>query len=444
MLRRLAVAAGVLAAVGGAAYWANKQPVKEDKKEGADTVAPKLVDLRGEDIQRVDLKRRDAEETTLERSGKEWRIVAPKALKADQDAASTLAVSFAPLSAERMVEEKASDLQQYGLTTPAIDVTVTGKGGKTQEVLIGDNTPTNSGFFAKLANDPRVFILSSFTKTSLDKVAKDLQDKRLLTFDPEKLSRVELAVKGQNIEFGKNAQSDWQILKPKPMRADGSQVEGLVQKLKDARMDQVPSDEDLKKAAAAFATATPVAIAKVTDAAGTQQMDVRKKGDEYYARTSAVEGVYKIAKDVGTAFDKNPDDFRNRKVLDLGFNDPDRVEVKNGDKTYSFTKAADKWISVGKTMDTVSVQNLIDKVRDLSALKYPETGFVSPTIEITVVSGGGKKTEKVQVAQAGPRYIAKRENEPTLYELDPKSVPDLLQAAADVKESKPDPKAAKK
>ena len=53
---------------------------------------------------------------------------------------------------------------------------------------------------------------------------------------------------GEAIEFGKNNQNEWQILKPKPLRADGLQVDELVRKLKVAKMDTSVSDEDAKKA----------------------------------------------------------------------------------------------------------------------------------------------------------------------------------------------------
>src|SRR5581483_8044871 len=102
-------------------------------------------------------------------------------------------------------------------------------------------------------------------KTSLDKNLNDLRDKRLLTFDSDKLSRVELTAKGQTMEFGKNGQNEWEILKPRPLRADGSAVDGLVSKLKDAKMDATISPEDAKKASAGFASGTKVATASVTD-----------------------------------------------------------------------------------------------------------------------------------------------------------------------------------
>src|SRR6516162_530393 len=56
-----------------------------------------------------------------------------------------------------------------------------------------DDTPTASGVYAKRAGDARVVTVSSMTKTRLDKRPDDLRDKRPLTSDSDKFSRVELA-----------------------------------------------------------------------------------------------------------------------------------------------------------------------------------------------------------------------------------------------------------
>src|SRR6185503_18561043 len=141
---------------------------------------------------------------------------------------------------------------------------------KTETIVLGDDTPTGGGQFAMKQGDPRVFTVASFVKSSIDKTYKDFRDKRLLTFDSDKLTRVALSGKGAEVEFGKNNQNDWQILKPKPLRADGSQVEELIRKLKDAKMDTSVSDEDVKKAASAFGSGKRVGVASVSDSAGTQ------------------------------------------------------------------------------------------------------------------------------------------------------------------------------
>ena len=88
-------------------------------------------------------------------------------------------------------------------------------------------------------------------------------------------------------------------------------------------------------------------------------------------------------------------------------------------------------------MDPTSVQSFIDKLRELKAITVRDAGFTTPIIELTVVSDNGKRTEKVQISQTGNMFFAKREGEPTVYELDSKAVAELQRAAADVKEPPP-------
>jgi hypothetical protein len=308
------------------------------------------------------------------------------------------------------------------------------KAGKVSKLKIGDDTPTNSGSYVMLDGDPRVFTVASYVKTGVDKSVNDLRDKRLLTFDQDKLSRVELIAKKQDIEFGRD-KDQWQIVKPKPLRADGLQVDEMLRKLKDAKMDLTLSDDDAKKAAATFASGTPVATVKLTDPSGTQQIEIRKNKDDYYAKSSVVPGVFKSTADLGMGVDKSLDDFRNKKLFNFGFNDPSKIEMHANGKTYAFQKGGDDWFSNGKKMDSTSIQSFLDKLRDLSASKFVDTGSLgTPSIDITVVS---KTTEKVLIAKQGSDYIAQRENEPALYGLDAKTVGDLSQAASDVKPAPP-------
>jgi hypothetical protein len=205
-------------------------------------------------------------------------------------------------------------------------------------------------------------------------------------------------------------------------------------------MDTNVSEDDAKKFAATFASATPVAVAKVTDSSGTQTIDVRKSKDDYFAKSSTVEGIHKITKDLGEGVDKSLDDFRSKKLFDFGFSDPNKIEFKDGAKTTAYEKSGDKWMSGGKPMDSTSIQAFIDKLRDLSATKFVEAGFTAPVTEITVVSNDGKRTEKIQISQSGSNFVARREGEAALYQLDENAVKDLRGAASDIKEPAPAPK----
>jgi len=429
----LIVATVILAGLIGGLYWSNHHKPADTSEASAD-VPPKILTLKEDDIAKIDLKKKGTDELVLARnsSGK-WQMTAPQPLAVDQTAVSGMLATLSSLSSERLVEDKATNLSQYGLADPPLETDLTAKDQKTYKLLIGDNTPTGNAVYAKLGGDPRVFTMASYERTSIDKGVNDVRDKRLITVDQDKISQLELEAKKQDVVFGRN-KSEWQIIKPKPQRADGSKVDDLVRTLVDARMDLSGTEQDTKKIAAAFASATPVATAKVTGESGTEELQVRKNKDDYYAKSSAVAGIYKVASSVGTGLDKDPDDFRNKKLFDFGFDDPNKIEIHDGPKAYFLTRSgSDWWNGSSKKMDVSGVESLIDNLRDLSAAKFVDTGFATPSLELTVTSNDGKRTEKVLIAKSGDNYTAKRENEPTLYQLDAKAVTDLQKSAADMK-----------
>jgi hypothetical protein len=435
-IRGLLVAVVLLAALGVGLYFSNKDKAAEAAKPPADA-PPKILALTEGDITKVTLKKKGADETVLEKANGKWQITAPKPYPADQDTASQLVASTANVSGDRVVEDKASNLSAYGLNTPMLEVDITGKGGKVSKLKIGDDTPTNSGSYAIVDGDPRVFTVASYVKTGVDKSLNDLRDKRLLRFDQDKLSRVELIAKKQDIEFGRD-KDQWQIVKPKPLRADGLQVDEMLRKLKDAKMDLALSDDDAKKAAAAFASGTPVATVKLTDPSGTQEIEIHKNKDDYYAKSSVAPGVFKTTPELGAGVDKALDDFRNKKLFDFGFNDPGKIQMHANGKSFDFQKGGDDWFSNGKKMDSTSIQSFVDKLRDLAATKFLDTPSLgASTADISVVSNNGKLTEKLLIAKQGSDYVAQRQNEPAIYGLDTKTVDDLVQAASDVKPAPP-------
>jgi hypothetical protein len=442
-LRGLIVAMVVLLGLMGVLLWSNKHPKSAESAEAAAATPPKILSLKEDDISKIDLKKKDAPEIVLAKNNGKWQIDAPKPLAADQTTVSTMLTTLSSFNSERLVEDKATDLNQYGLAQPAFETDVTLKDNKTQKLLLGDNSPTGNAVYAKLANDPRVFIVNTYEKNSLDKSLNDLRDKRLLTVNQDKISKVELTAKKQDIEFGRN-KDEWQIVKPKPMRADGTQVEDLIRNLTDAKMDLSGTD-DAKKMAAAFASATPVATAKVTDESGTQELQVRKNKDDYYAKSSIVDGVYKVSSGVAQGMDKSVDDFRNKKLFDFGFTDPNKLEIHDGAESYFLTRSGeDWWNGSGQKLEIGAAQSLIDKLREFSAAKFVDSGFTQPVIDLSVTSNDGKRVEQVSISKSGDNYIAKRENEPSLYQIDSKSVSDLQKAEEDLKPATPPSIPAKK
>ncbi len=423
----LYTAIGVLIVLAGLVWWSNKHPATDAKS--TTPPAPKLIAADQKQVEGIRIVKPGSEPIELAKLAGTWQIVKPAPMSADQDAAGMLAGSLAPLNADRLIDEHPASLGEFGLTDPALEVDVTLKGGKTDKLLLGSDTPAATGTYAKLAGDSKVYTLPSYAKVGFDKTVDDLRDKRLLTFNQDKLTSVTVTGK-QPVEFGKNAQGDWQITKPKPMRADSLQVDDLIRKLKDAKMDLTSADSDAKAAAEQYAKGEKVGVASTTDAQGTQTLEVHKgKNNSYYAKSSAVAGIYKVAGEIGDSIGKGADDFRNKKLFDFGFNDPSQLDIDG----VSYKKQGDKWSSGSTQYDAGTLQTVIDKLRDLSATKFSDKMAGTQALTLGVTYGDNRRSEKVALNRDGDAYDAQREGEPSVYVVDAKSIDDLRKAISGIK-----------
>jgi hypothetical protein len=419
----LITAVGVLAILGGYAWWANRHPTSD--KSSADKTSPKILTLTADQITGFRLAKTGADAVVLSKTGDKWQITAPQELPADSDAVNGLTGAVAPLTSDRLIEEKPQSLAPFGLDHPTSEVDITTKDGNTRKLLFGSDTVSGSDTYAKLANDPKVYTIASSSKSALDKSVNDLRDKRLMTLNSDKITSVTLTAKGPAVEFNKNASGDWQITKPKPMRADGGAVDDLVSKLKDAKMDlsATPTPAD-------FAVATKLGTATFVDDKGPQSIEVRKaKSGDIYAKSTAVGGVFKVAADIGTAIDKTADDFQNKKLFDFAFTDPAKLDLAG--KHYE--KSGDKWFSGSQQIDPTSLQDVIDKLRDLAAVKFSERISGSPVLTLAVTWGEKGKVDKVTINKSGEDYIGVRDGDTTAYGLDAKAVDDLQKTIAAIK-----------
>jgi hypothetical protein len=441
-IRGLLLATVVLAALAGALYWSDHRNSNAEAAKPSPDAAPTILKLDENSITKLELKKKGAPAIVLAKSGSEWKITEPKPLRADQSAVSTMLSTVSSLNSERLLDEKSTDLQRYGLEHPSFELDVTETNNRTQRLLLGDDTPVGSAVYAALAGDPRLFTIAAYSRTSIDKGLNDLRDKRMLTVSADKVSRLEISGKNGDIEFGRN-KDEWQILKPKPMRADSYAVGDLVSKLTDVRMDLSGSDSAAKESDTAFAHGTPIATVKVTGESSTEQLQFRKDKDTYYVKSSVVDGTSKIDSGLADAVNKKLDDFRNKKLFDFGFTDPNKVEIRTPSRTYTLLRGGQDWWDNGKKVDASAMESLLSNLRELAAEKFVDSGFTTADIEATVTSQDGKSATKVQISKSGSASIAKRDNDPTLYQLAASSVDNLSKSVDGIKPAAPPAKSGK-
>ncbi len=337
---RLIAAAVVLALLGGALFWSNRRKAAQDAAEASGGDAISIISLKKDDISKFEIKKKDGDDVVLNKIGPEnWKITSPQPLIADNDVISIMAFDLSPLKAEQVIEEKASDLKAYGLTTPTVEISATTKDGNSPKILIGDDTPTGGTAYAMLQGDPRIFTINSALKANFNKSLSDLRDKRLLPFDYYKVSKVVLTGPKLNLTFDSN-NAKWTLENPKDMRVDMATVTDIVDKLRLATIDPSLADADMKKSASLFSSGTPAATVQVTDVSGAQSLEIRKNKDSYYAKSTAMDGVYPVSKELGADVDKTTEDFRDKKLFESSENNPDKIEMHQGPKSYLIIRKA--------------------------------------------------------------------------------------------------------
>ena len=437
-MKRLLIATGVLAILTGVIWWSEKYNAAPESDA---KTPPKILNLKDTDITSLEVTLKGEPAAVVVRGAAgNWSVTAPTALPGDQAVIGMLVTSLATLSADRVVDENLTDRAAYGLEPPLVSVQAKTKDGKTIHLRIGEETADKTGLYASLDGDKRLFALPAYSKDTFGKHAADLRDKHLLSVIADKVSRLELSVVGKPaIEFTRQGETQWQISRPRPMRADTLHVDELVSLVKDAEMD-ISMDE--KTASAAFATSTPLATIRVTLPGGVQTLEVRKSGTDAFTRSAL--GIFKGTPNLGPGVDKSLDDFQNKKLFDFGFDDPTKVIYKTKDDDKTFEKSGTDWVMNGRAMDSVSIQNMIDKLRDFAAVSINEGAIGKGEIELTVVSKKGSRTEKVMISPSGDEFVAQRDREPGVYRIASTTMEELRQGINNVQQAaeprKPDNK----
>jgi hypothetical protein len=258
----------------------------------------------------------------------------------------------------------------------------------------------------------------------------------ILKLDEPAIFQLTLTRKGDApIILVKGSSDTWTISTPKDFRADQDAVSGMLSTLSNLSADRVVEEKafDLKP----FGLADPSVTVDIetTDHRDRKLLlgDNTPAGSDVYAMLAADPRIFTIAGYSKTSLDKSLDDVRDKKLFDFGFDEPDKIELHQGAASWLFTHTGNDWWSNGKKMDSAAVESLVGTLRDLTATGFPDSGFSSPELEVTVISGGGKRVEKVAISKSADNYIGKRENAPSLYRLGSTAVTGLVAAADAVK-----------
>ena len=406
------------------------RPVGEqDEKENV------FATLPADEIEDLTIKPENGTASHLKKTDGKWTIVEPVQADADQGEVSSIASALSDIDVQRVVDENASDMKRYGLDPARLEIEFRGKDQKTSNrLLVGDKTPTGSEVYARTPDKPRVFLVSSFLDTTLNKDTLALRDKAILKFERDKVETLELTKGSTTQQFAK-AGTEWKIVKPIAARGDFGAIEGVVERLGSAQMQGITAQEatDLKP----YGLDKPTASATIgTGSARATLLLGKTENAVVYAKDASRPLIFTVAPTIETDVFKDLGDLRRKDLFDSRAFTVERIELRRGAETMTFEKTKDKdekeiWKNAaGATVDEMKLQELLGRVTSLRADSFEASthpSLKSPVLTVTVRYDQGK-TETVTFGRAGMDVFAARGDEPGAAKLNAASFDEAIKA----------------
>ena len=242
----------VLLGLGAYIYFVTwKQPEGGAGADAAKKQDKVFAGLDSSKIEELKVTSAAGDATTVKKDAGGWQVMQPVTAKADESEIGSLTSALASTEVSRVVDENPTNLNDYGLSNPRIEVDFKAAGDKDyRKLMVGGKTPTGGDLYARRNDEKKVFLIPAFQESTLNRTTFDLRDKGLLKFDREKVDGIDVSAGGKTIAIAKDG-GDWKLTKPVQAKADFGSVEGLVGRLQTAQMKSIAADQaspgDLKK-----------------------------------------------------------------------------------------------------------------------------------------------------------------------------------------------------
>jgi hypothetical protein len=263
----------VLAGLYFAMDWHQARQVRQAEE------AKKVFAVKEADINAVTLKR-PGQEIHLAREGKDWRLTQPIKDQADAVALSSLVNTLAGLRFGRDLGPE-KELKNFGLDQPALVVSFTA--GETSHTLsLGAKAPGGQGWYARRDQDPRVLLIDSGSKESLDRPLADLRNRALFDFLVENVKALRVKTRAGVVVLEKK-DGAWQWLNRENVKVQADRLGSLLRFVSMVRVKEFVSEapKDLKP----YGLAPPaLEITIVTDKGEQRLMLGARLKDRCFAR----------------------------------------------------------------------------------------------------------------------------------------------------------------
>lgn len=439
-VRSLLVLVAIAAGLGAYIYFVDtRKPLASD----TENKKAKVFSVEADKIDELHVKTASGE-ARLKKGAGGWDLVTPEPMKADEAEVSGITSNLASLEEQRVVEEKAADVKQYGLAEPRIDVAFKAPDDKDfKHLQIGDKTPTGGDLYARVGGTDKVFLVQGYVESSFNRTPFDLREKTVLKFDRDKADSVAITNATGGIHLARSG-SSWNVTRPAAAKGEYASIEGLIGRLQSAQMKSIAAKEaaDLK----IYGLDKPEATVVVGAGSSRATLIVGKATPEntgtIYAKDASRPEIFTVEGALADELKKPADEYRRKDLFEFRPFNATRIEITRDKVTVAFEKVKgdgkdvqDKWrqaLPAARDVDQTKVDTLLTKLSSLRAQSFADaktkTGLEAPVLMVVARYDDGKSEERVTFGKAGSDVFAARKDEAGAAKLDAGAFDEAIKA----------------
>ena len=335
------------------------------KRTEEEKTQKKILQVEETKIQEIAIFHGD-EQVRGRRLNSVWSIVTPVETEADQYEWNAMSRALQDLSKDKEIEIGAAELGSFGLDKPRVKVSLKGTDGKEQQILFGDDNPTQSFVYVKVDQSPMVYLVASYSFRLFDKKFFDLRDKGVFKFDQAQVEEVLLRNPEGTISLKKKG-DDWEMDTPIQARADKAEVDSLLSSLNGSSAKEIIDQPE-----AGLMTGLDQPVYELKVVTGKERAMKRllvgglkspapsgegKAGEKpaevpadatFYARDESRKPLLIVDKGFVDKLAKKAADLRDKSIVRMDRSKLKQLEIVSGTENIVLVKSGEDWLTPDK------------------------------------------------------------------------------------------------
>jgi hypothetical protein len=388
-------------------FYEKKFKPAQDEKESQAKV---LIPTPFASVQELQVSQKDGDkyrELRFKKAGTDWNIISPVEDLAEPGAVSGMVTTLTSTKYERIVEEKPTDLEAFGLKQPKLKLSArVDSNTAPEEVWVGNDTPDGIGVYAKVATKDTVYKVPSVLRTTFDKPIADYRNKKVLGISRADVSELEIRNTSESFTLKKDPSDNW-LLTRDGIPAASLEVNKTLNAAIDLQATGFASDKPGKDLSQwGLSTGGVSVLFKKKD--GQSLLLLGKVKDKFYAKRSDKEVVYEISKDLFEKVGRPSKEYRDLKLAMFNRFEVKKIRVEHPPESFELVKENADWKianDAAAKVDTAKVDDFLTRLQDarVSAFLSPNDKVKQPSLTVTLTERkGGNESETVTLSVAKP------------------------------------------